>query len=307
MIPDFPIFTTLNIDLKDHYNNLIENYIPYSDITFTTLQIWWNLNDELKVSKLNKNLVISYTQPFENESSGLSLIGLDQIDSSINILFNYLEKNKLNQRIIHVPEFVISSINNPETFIINEENDYHEYILDANELVNLNGSDFQTLRKKIRRFNKSVENKKTEIRNINLKNKHVQLKLLDTIDLWNKQNLKNNDPDKTELLALNKLFSNIDYLDIENLALYIDEKLEGIVIFHQPLNSEYIIMHHLKALYRYPFITDYIHHEMAKLAIKRKVSKLNIEMDLGLESLKKHKSSLRPTDYLKKFTILPKF
>jgi hypothetical protein len=90
------------------------------------------------------------------------------------------------------------------------------------------------------------------------------------------------------------------------MALYIDKQLHGIIIYHRPLDGEYYVMHHLKANYETPYISDYMHHEMAKRAMVDNVSKLNIEMDLGIENLKKHKMTLRPAHFLKKYRITPR-
>ncbi|HSX47246.1 MAG TPA: hypothetical protein VLF63_00585, partial [Patescibacteria group bacterium] len=89
MFPTFPDFIPLNIELKDPYNSLVKSLPPYSDISFATLQTWWNLNEKLTVSLLNQNLIINYNQPFKSVGSGLSLIGTNNVDNSIETIFQY--------------------------------------------------------------------------------------------------------------------------------------------------------------------------------------------------------------------------
>jgi hypothetical protein len=306
MFPAFPEFIPLRLELKDPYNELVGSLPPYSDISFTTLQTWWNLNEKLAISLLNRNLIIHYSQPFEDDQSGLSLIGQNDIDMSIHILFDYLRQRHEAVRLIHVPEFVVQEIKDRDTFDISEETAYNEYLLDSAALAALEGHDYQLLRKKIRRFVKSVGEKKLEVAALDLSLAEVQDQLLAAISEWESKNTPDNDPDHTEHAALKKTLDHAATLDIQSLAIYIDKELHGIMIYHRPLGKEYYVLHHLKANYETPYISDYLHHEVAKKATANNVSKLNIEMDLGIENLRKHKMTLRPTGFFRKYTISPK-
>jgi hypothetical protein len=305
MFPDFPEFIPLNLELKEAYNQLVDSLPPYSDISFATLQIWWNLSEQLSVSLLNQNLVIDYHQPFDAEQSGLALVGTNDVDASIAVIFDHLRQTGKKVQLVHVPEFVVDEIKNREILDITEEFDYNEYILDSSALATLEGHDYQLLRKKTKRFIREVGERQLEITALDLSLAEVQDQLFQSIAAW-EQNAPNNDPEHTEHLALKKTLSHAASLDIKNLALYIDKTLHGIMIYHQPLGKEYYVLHHLKVNYETPYISDYIHHEMAKRATKHNVPRLNIEMDLGVENLKKHKMTLRPMTFLRKYTLQPK-
>ena len=200
-------------------------------------------------------------------------------------------------QLVHVPEFVVDKIKNQDEFDINEEPDYNEYLLDSDALAKLEGSEYQTLRKKIRRFIKSVGDRHLEIKELDLSLTEIQDQLFKSMAEWEQKNAPNNDPEHTERLALKKALGNASVLDIKSLALYIDQELHGLLIYHQPSSKEYYVLNHLKVNYETPYISDYIHHEMAKRAAKNNVSRLNIEMDLGIENLRKHKLTLRPVDF----------
>jgi hypothetical protein len=305
MFPTFPDFIPLSLELKEPYNKVIGSLPPYSDVSFTTLQIWWNLNEKLSVSLLNQNLVIDYVLPIDANNSGLSLIGRNKADESIATILSYLNQNNKPVCLVHVPEFVVEEIRDRAKFDIREEPDYHEYILDSEALTKLEGHEYKLLRKKIKHFTKHVDDKHLEIKELELSLSEVQDELFKSIADWESKNSPNNDPDHSEHQALQKTFAGATTLGIKNMALYINKQLHGIIIYHRPLNGEYYVMHHLKANYETPYISDYMHHEMAKRAMGDNVSRLNIEMDLGIENLKKHKMTLRPAHFLKKYRITP--
>jgi hypothetical protein len=146
MFPTFPDFIPLSLELKEPYNKVIGSLPPYSDISFTTLQIWWNLNEKLSVSLLNQNLVIDYVLPIDANNSGLSLIGRNKVDESIATILNYLNQNNKPVCLVHVPEFVVEEISDRSKFDIREEPDYHEYILDSEALTKLEGHEYKLLR-----------------------------------------------------------------------------------------------------------------------------------------------------------------
>jgi hypothetical protein len=304
MLPNFPHFTPLHLEFKDTYNKLVGTLPPYSDISFATLQIWWNLSEELSISLLNQNIVIHYHQPFEDHS-GLSLIGKNEVEASIKTIFQYLHENNRTIELLHVPEFVVNEIGDRTSLVITEELDYNEYLLDSSALAKLEGPEYSLLRKKIKRFKRTIGERQLELGSLELSLEAVQEQLFASIAEWERDNKPDNDPDHTEHAALKRTLQHAEALDIKNMALFIDKKLHGILIYHQPLGKEYYILHHLKVNYETPYVTDFIHNEMAKHAASNNVSQLNIEMDLGIENLKKHKLTYRPAGYFRKYTVRP--
>ena len=305
MLPSFPEFLPLTIELKEPYNQAVSSFTPYSDISFATLQTWWNVSEQLSVSLLNQNLVINYSLFHDLDNSGLSLIGRHEIDLSIDQIFDFLKQSGQASRLVHVPEFTAKAIKNPGKYAISEELDYNEYILDSDALAKLEGPEYQTLRKKIKRFGRHVGDKQLEIKSLDLTLAEVQDELFKAMAEWENKNKPRNDPANTEQQALKKALGQASELDLRNLALYIDKQLHGIVIYHQPLGKEYYVLSHLKANYQTPYISDYLHHAVAKQAQANNVTRLNIEMDLGIENLRQHKMTLRPVEFFRKYTIKP--
>ena len=305
MLPSYPQFSNLKLSDKEIYNELIAEHTPYSDILFSTLHIWWNLGGNLAVSILNGNLVIYYHLTFDEDNSGYGLVGINDIDSSTQTIFNHLTQQGKRPMLIHTPEFVVKEITNKSRLRIEEEADYSEYILEVEPLATLEGHEAYDLRKKINRFKRETEGQSLEIKYLDLSSKETQDELQNKLNEWENNRPPKNDRTKTEHLAMKKSLEYSQELDLQSLALYIDGELFGFAIYDQPLKKEYFVIHHLRVNYDVLYVSDYIHHKLAELAKSLGVVFLNIEMDLGIDSLKKHKLSLKPVNFLRKYRIEP--
>jgi len=305
MLPDFPIFAPLTLEDKDVYNQLVADYPPFSNISFTSMQIWWNLEGKLAISSLNGNLVIYYRIAYDPKNTGYSLIGKQSLDDSINTLFEYLRERNEPVRLVHIPEFVVEKIKHKNKFVIEEEPDYNEYILDSHALASLEGSAHGRTRRRVKRFLREVEDRKIEFKPLDLSSEEAKDQLFRATLELEKTQLSKNDPDHTEHLALKKTLAHASTLDIKHLGLYIDGKLSAIILYHRAQGSNHYILNHIKVDYSIPYIFDYVTHHIAGLAAKENVDFLNMEMDLGIENLRQHKMGLRPVEFFRQFTVSP--
>jgi hypothetical protein len=306
MLPAFPAFINLTLNHRDQYNDLVRKYPSFSDISFPTLHIWWNQSEKLAVSSLNDNLVINYHLEFDENNSGYSLIGRHLIDDSIQTVFKHFRQHHLPVQLVHVPEFVVDKIARRENLEIEEEPDYHEYIMNSRALASLESSDFSRIRRKVNRFLREVEYKEIETKSLNLAAKETQKSIFDSVQDWQKKHPAHNDPSRTEDKAIKATLQNSSVLRIQNLCLLINGQLHAMVLYHRSLDGKYFIIHHLKVDYSTPFIYDFITNQIAKKAVEQAVPFINMEMDLGIEGLKAHKTGLRPVYFLKKYKISPK-
>jgi hypothetical protein len=305
MLPTFPNFASLKLEDKEAYDQLVSEYPPFSDISFATLHIWWNLEGKLSLSILNKNLVINYHLPFDPKNSGLCIVGKNSLDTCIEEIFEYLRKEHRAVKLVHVPEFVVENIRNKSNLTIEEETDYNEYILDSKALSSLEGPEHGRTRRKVKRFLREVEESKVEIKSLDLSSPEVKTELFEAVLEWEKAQPNENDPEHTEHQALKNSLTHSELLEIKYLGLYVDDKLHAIILYHQPKDKKYYIIHHLKVDYSIPYIFDYMTHHIANKAVQEDVDFINMEMDLGLENLKQHKMGLRPIDFFRKYTIKP--
>jgi len=304
ILPDFPAFAPLALENKDDYEHLIAEYPPFSDIAFATLHIWWNLEGKLELSMLNGNIVINYQLEFDPENSGLCLVGKDHLEDSVRTIFEHLRQNQQPARLVHVPQFVADKLSRQD-FVIEEELDYNEYILDSKALAKLEGSLHGKNRRRVNRFLREVEGRQVEFKQLDLESPEVQKELFEAILAWENTKSSSNDPDKTERDAIQKTLSHARHLGVKHVGLYIDGELHGIVLFHETHDKNHYVLHHIKVNYSTPYIFYYIVHHVANQAAQAGVNYLNMEMDLGIQNLREHKLALRPVDFFRKFTIKP--
>lgn len=305
MLPVFPEFKKLTLDDKDFYEEMVAEFPPFSDIAFATLQIWWNLEDQLEISSINGNLIISYSLHFDEDNSGYSIIGKNEIDKSIEQIFNELKKNNRRPRLVHVPEFVVAEMKHREKWDVVEETDYNEYIIESKHLFSLEGSSHKMTRKRVRRFWDAMQDNEVEIRELDLADPKVKKELFEAVLEWEKTKTTNNDPDQTEKDAINRTITHAEKLGIRHIGVYIDGELKGIQLYRLSHDNNYYVLHHQKVDYSVPYIMDYLTHHVADKAVKEDIEFINMEMDLGIEGLRRHKMELRPVNFFKKYTITP--
>jgi hypothetical protein len=305
MYATFPNFSKLTIDDKEEYQNLFKAYPCISDIEFATLMIWWNLSDELSISLINGNVVILYVFPLDQDNSGLCLVGNKNIDESINEIFEYQKRENLKARLVHVPEFTINEIKERNVYNIESERDYDEYIIEASSLEPISNSD-HSMRRKVNKFIKEAGEENISVSQMDLSDKNIQESLIETINEWDKEYSRPNDREGAEKMAIKISINLSQELNIENLCVYVNKKLQGFGLFNITADGNYLIVHHLKVRYEIPRIFDYVTQQIAKFAVDNNVKYVNLEMDLGIEGLRQHKMELHPVDFLRKYKITPK-
>jgi hypothetical protein len=299
------MFAKLSLEDKEDYNKLIRGFPPFSDISFTNLHIWWNLDGRLSASILNQNLVLNYRLPFDKENSGYGLVGNHNIDESIQTIFVYLRQQGKPVKLVHIPEFVVEKITDISKLDIVEELDFHEYIMSSQDLARLEGSGHAYNRKKVKRFIRETQNKKIQIKSLGLSSEENTHLILASFHDWQKKFADKNDPKRTENLAIERTLTHSQALETKNLCLFIDGKLSGFALYHLTIDKQYYIVNHLKVDYSIPRMYDYLTNQLAIKAADENVPFLNIEMDLGIEGLREHKMGLRPIRFNKKYTVKP--
>lgn len=303
MYPVFPQFTKLTLEDKDKYNQLVADYPPFSDIAFSTLHIWWDLDGQLSFAVLNGNLVLKYNLPFSPKDSGISLVGTHEVDNSLNTIFAYLQSHSMPAKLQHVPEFVVEKITDKSGLAIEEEPTWNEYIMDSRALANLGQSHHGRIRRKVARFLREIENREATLMSLDLTSEDAKKLLFDSVLTWDEKYPRHNDPNREEKLALERTLRHSLALDTQNLCLFIDGKLQGVVLYHLTVDRKHYIINHLRVDYEVPFVFDFMTQQIAKKALENNVPYLNMEMDLGIEGLRNHKMSLRPLGFFKKYTV----
>ncbi|MDB5184185.1 MAG: hypothetical protein JWO07_866 [Candidatus Saccharibacteria bacterium] len=305
MIGNFPEFTPINLDNRDSYDDAVSNHPAYSNLSFPSMQIWNNFDGTLAAARHNDNLVIDYSVPLDEENSGLSVIGTSDVDNSLNTVFDHLRTTGQEPKIVHVPEFVVSNITDADMFEIVEEPDYNEYILDSQALATLEGPDFGRIRRKVGKFHREIDGYEIQVGAIDMSSDPAKAEVMEHVKRWVEAKDSGNDPDKTEFVALDRTLGLANELGMQGMELRLSGKLAGILLYHKPHDDSYIV-NHLRVDYSHPFIFDYMTHAFAKIAVQNNIPRINFEMDLGIEGLRRHKVGLRPIEMFKQYLIKQK-
>lgn len=297
----FPEFSKLTLSDRSRYEELIKDYPPIADISFSGLMVWWNVLNTCAIALLNNNLVVSYWFPGNESVSGLSLVGTNEVDESICILFDHLRECSMPEELVHVPEFVVSQLEYPEMYVCTEERNFDEYVFEVAKSYPLNQM-FSYRRHRIRSFLARNDEEDIELHPLDLTQERNR-KLLLEYD-W---------PAK----GVNRISSMFDEsweytirhateLGLDNLCLFINGELRAYCIFHRPADKRYIIFKHAKIDYRITRLFDYFVYAIARRFSEQGVAYANLDSDMGLQTLRMIFITLGPSNYFRKYTVRPR-
>lgn len=300
MLPVFPIFKKLDLGDRD----VIEKYyfgefLP-SDYHFASL--WgWDLNNDLEITDLNKNLVVKF-KDYQNSETFLSFFGKNELENTINSIFDYCEKNNYPAKISLLPEQNFSSIDLSQLsakFSVTADEDNYDYIFSVKDLLTYDGKDLYEKKKQLNKFKLNYANK-TDITILESINEETYKDILLLVQKWSAGKLEKKDINNIEIEALKKSLFAVRNLKFYIFCLYIEKKLTGVSVYEVIGNQA--IHSFQKAELSYTGITEFINHKIAEQLDKMGVSYINAEQDLGIEGLRRAKRAYNPK-FLKKYTV----
>lgn len=304
MFPKFPEFTPLLPIHKEAYNAFMQKFPPHSDLSFGTLMIWWNLTDDLRITSLNDNLVLSYNNPFLNNKICYTLLGTSKVDESMETLFALQRAHGLTPELYLVPDYTINALHTPGHFLIEEDPDNADYVVSTQLLAELTDSSVARTRRKVRQFLREA-GESVEVQPIIIDGIAAKIRLINAIHQWDNAYSRLNDREHHEGVAINKALLLSELNDMQCLAVLVEGVIEGFVLYQYPPQNDFVIANHLKVSYRFPHTFDFVLHELSKRLTQEQIPYLNIEQDLGLPGLRFHKEQLRPVLRLRKYMVRP--
>lgn len=299
----FPEFSKLTLADREKYEELIADYPPYADFSFSHLMTWWSGLSSCRVAQLNGNLIIAYWFPGYEAYSGLSVIGTHEVDETIAIVMDHLKQSNNPARLVHVPEFVASSMRFPELYAFADERDYDECILSVANMSAL-GNLIRHKRWKVRKFLAEVDEEKVAVKSLDLGYPNNQELLLDSSAAWEPMGGLNNIC-KHEKESLPMAIKYAESLGIENVCVFIDGRLHSFFLYERSADQKYAILNYARISYAIPHIFELIAYKNAQWFAGLGMEYLNIKCDLGLSRLRTHKLSLAPANFFRKYTVRP--
>ncbi|HEV2403097.1 MAG TPA: phosphatidylglycerol lysyltransferase domain-containing protein [Candidatus Saccharimonadales bacterium] len=299
----FPQFSKLTFSDRNRYQALVANYPPIANISFPNLMTWWNTLNGVSVSLLEDNLVISYWAPGMEELSGLSLVGVNNVDQVLCTIFDHLAQRGEQARIVHVPEFVIEHMHHPELFSFHEERRMDEYIYVLSKFFPSHRIvDFR--QRHIKKFLAAIDEEQISVRSLELGEKQNRRLLLDSVGNWKRPGVINNFARHNDE-ALRIAITRAEELGLDNICLFINGQLHGYVLYHVPTDKRYVVMIYARINNELPHTFDYTAYRFAKWFLEQGFSYINLESDLGLPLLRTIKLALGPTNFFRLYTVKP--
>lgn len=301
MIPLFPKFKTLNINDKGDVDNFVRKFPPYSDYNFISMFVWCTDPPPL-ISRLNNNLVLRINDYITNEPF-YTFLGLDYTIQTADTLMDLSIQEGLPNYLKLIPEITIQSDPNIfSKFDIKEDRDQFDYIFSIPDLASHRGNKYAEKRNFINRFKKtfSFEDRKIDLRNI-----EIQRQIVNLFEVWGKVRNKDQEQIKQELAAYKKALKHCHDLNLLTFGIYVKETLIGVSI-NEILHEGYAINLFEKGDTTYTGIFQMLKHLAGVYLSKERCNYLNFEQDLGVEGLRKSKTSYHPLFFLKKYIIYKK-
>lgn len=265
MIPLFPTFTSLTTSHKQTIDRMTKKFPPYSDFNFTSL--WsWNIRSKIKISKLNDNLVVLFSDYVTN-TKFLSFIGDNKvIETAFELLFYSKKKYHKNYLKLIPEELALYFKFKHSPFTVHINRDDADYVYLADHLASMrewrSHSKGKALRKRLAEF---PEYK-------------VSIETMDKIDrqayraMFHKWSLHKHDDHAFELNEYKAFQRFLELTDkkIVFISIYIKGVLAGFSAY-ELLPNHYALAHFSKAdIKDFPGIYEILNWEEGRELQKRK-------------------------------------
>lgn len=291
-------FKSLSLEDKEIFDEYLKgNRFKTCEYSFTSLYIWRNAYD-IQYSILRGILIIK-KRDSEGSYHFMQPLGytLENLKEVIDALIEYKIKFNFKFLFKDVEEQFIKDLRSIyfDGFCITEDRDTFDYIYDSSSLIKLSG---RKLRNQKNHYNNFIRNNRYKITNISKEEIYQCVKLSEA---WYEQKEIDKDNLYHELRAIEELLQNRDKLDLECMAVYVNEKLSAFTIGER-LNDEMAIIHIEKANSKVNGLYNFINKTFVEEYFSD-VPFINREEDLGVQGLRMTKLAYKPVKLEPKYNI----
>lgn len=303
MNANFPAFERLHLKHRNKLQTFAKRYLPYSDFNFVSMYTY-NTDDSAAISMLNGNLVLKFLD-YMDDTPFFTFLGNKDVEKTVDMLTMKAKDYGFTPVLKLVPEDSLKNSNiDSKKYDIQEDRDNFDYIYSLKDISELHGKNYEMQRNLVNRFTRRVPDFKVEA--LDMKDPFVREEILRLCEKWNNNKGDSDHSFDREFNAIKRAVDVADILGLVCLGIWIDGKLAAFSISEYIPNYKYVVAHYRKADVIYPGIYQYMEHETASYLYKLGAEFMNYEQDLGIEGLRRSKSSWNPVYYLKKYTITPK-
>lgn len=292
MIPNFPNFKPIDLEIKNSLNSYLEKYaVNICDLGLGYLYIWQTV-DNSQVTLINDNLCILNNTEYAGKFF-LEPIGTQNIPQTIETCLKHSGK------ISNISEDFYTRFPELAKYTPHELPDNFDYIYSTQSLAELAGTKFHDKRNHIHKFKRNYPYYKYLPITPDFLPKAIAI-----FESWAKDNPANTTQKITAKMQKDALINTFKYFTDCNISggyIESEQKIFGFII-GSPLNNNTFGMHFQYCLSDIPGIYQILSQEFCQ-QIRQQYLYVNLEEDLGMPGLKKMKLSYHPEKIIKKYEI----
>nr|WP_312576620.1 phosphatidylglycerol lysyltransferase domain-containing protein [Sedimentibacter sp.] len=277
-----------------------KDYVESYEYLFSSLYMWRKLNS-VKYAIIDEALVIEkneegkgtfYAKPLNYKKE--NLVNLIEILMERNE--NYTDREYLFG---DVDQNFVDDLNEYTDYKVEvkEDVDDFEYVYKTSDLIELRGKKYHGKKNHVNTFEKTY---RYEIKTITTE--EVIKDCLELLHRWHEEVLKTVDKEMCmEIDAIKDIFVELQHLNLESIAIYVDGKLAGFSVGER-INDKLAVIHVERGELEYKGIYSFINRKFLMESFSD-TEFVNRQEDTGNEGLRKAKQSYHPSNMVKKYLV----
>ncbi|MCH3963157.1 MAG: phosphatidylglycerol lysyltransferase domain-containing protein [Clostridium sp.] len=292
-------FNPLTMEDKSFFDNYLHDYnFTTCEYSFTTLLIWRKACD-ISYTVIDDVLVLR-KMGFDGNYYFMQPIGYtkENLKNVVELLKEYSSSNNMPYLFGDAEESFLEDLKDiyGNNIIVKEDVDNFDYLYDTQKLTTLSGKKLHSKKNHYNKFIKTYNYATKDFFEPGVKEDCMK-----AAKLW--YDMKNSDNKYLyyELEGIKEISSNMKQLNLEAMAVYVDNEISAFTI-GEKVNPDMGIIHIEKGITNVNGIYTFVNKTFVENYLQD-VKYINREQDLGLEGLIKAKKSYHPIKMAKKYCI----
>lgn len=280
MIPDYPEFSNLTIELRKELHPLFQNLQDgISEFTFANLYLFRETHS-YRISKLAGPLFV--------------IVGSDSGSPFFMLPFGLPEKELLDELFHKFASMKCVSEGQASKLIdrgypVVEDRDNFDYLYMREDLVKLSGVKFHKKKNLVNAFISSYSYQAKPLL------KQYVADAVTVLEMW--RHKKGNHDDYS---AAREALEKMEELQLCGVVYYVDGKPAAYILGEELGVGDSFVIHFEKAVSDYKGLYQFVNQSFAAI-IPKKYKFINREQDLGIEGIRQAKMTYRPVGFVKKY------
>ena len=300
----FPYFQKLKLTDKKEYLEYYAGFDAYCDFSINNLWAWFNMHDTLSVAELHGNLVFSLDNPFDHDKHDFSVLGKNKPEHTLHRILRWQKSMGLPAKLIMVPEIMVETLHpHSKSLLILADRDNSDYVCEVERSYDAHGSIYTKYRNAVSNFTRN--NAEITIKEIDLSkvDRIEKMRLINTLHRWD-STYRQSEQSRIEGASIDRCLNySSDLLPVQCLQIYVGNELASFILYHYPPQKDYALGNYLRCNYEFHNIYDFAFSQFIKILHDRGITYANIEQDLGIPGIRKHKEKSNPAFFLNRYTV----